>query len=72
MCSFLSFWQSIWEKAFVQKDRLVWVSFRVVTSGHRHEASSRMVHYGRENVVDGATDHRVARQDGEMKGQWSW
>lgn len=36
------------------------------------EASSKLVHYGRENVVDGAADHRVARQDGGMKGQWSW
>lgn len=36
MCSFLSLWQSAWEKAFIQKDRLVWVSFRVVDSGHGH------------------------------------
>lgn len=35
------------------------------------EASSKLVYYGRENVVDGAADHRVARQDGGMKGQWS-
>lgn len=36
------------------------------------EASNKMVHFGRENVVGGAVDHRVARQDGGMKGQWSW
>lgn len=36
------------------------------------EASSKMVHYGRENVVGGDANHRVARQDGGVKGQWSW
>lgn len=28
------------------------------------EASSKLVHYGRENVVDGAADRRVARMAG--------
>lgn len=36
------------------------------------EVFSKMVHYSRENVVGGDADHRVARQDGGVKGQWSW
>lgn len=41
------------------------------TVGTVIEASSKLVYYGREKVVDGAADRRVARQDGGMKGQWS-
>ncbi|KAH0504859.1 Death-associated protein kinase 1 [Microtus ochrogaster] len=39
------------------------------TVGMVIEASSKMVHYSRENVVGGDADHRVARQDGGVKGR---